>query len=112
MNRKFSWGALGRVQSFFFRPRRPSRALLDASWGRAVAQKVPKAFPEASGIGFGSRFGSKNDVFLMIFGVSAASFFRLVYGVDVGLFLCVFRLRAKTADVRHLQYLPHENVFF
>ena len=48
----------------------------------------------------------------MIFGVSAASFFRLVYGVDVGLFLCVFRLRAKTADMRKLQYLPHENVFF
>ena len=48
----------------------------------------------------------------MIFGVSAASFFRFVYGVDVGLFLCVFRLRAKTADMRNLQYLPHENVFF
>ena len=48
----------------------------------------------------------------MIFGVSAASFFRLVYGVDVCLFLCVFRLRAKTADMRNLQYLLHENEFF
>ena len=48
----------------------------------------------------------------MIFGVSAASFFRLLYGVDVCLFLYVLRLRAKTADMRNLQYLPHENVFF
>ena len=85
---------------------------MDASWGRAVAQKVPRAVPEAPGIGFGSRFGSENVVFLMIFGVSAASFSRLLYGVDVCLFLYVFRLRAKTADMRNLQYLPHENVFF
>ena len=48
----------------------------------------------------------------MIVWVSAASFFHRVFGVDVCMFLCAFRLRAKTADMRNLQYLPHENVFF
>ena len=88
-------------------------------------QSVPEAIFGASGRQPGSEeaSGSLRDrfwepfwlqkcCFLMIFWVSAASFFHRVFGVDVCMFLCAFRLRAKTADMRNLQYLPHENVFF
>ena len=48
----------------------------------------------------------------MIFRVSAVSFFSCVFGVGVRLFFYVFRFRAKTADMRKMQYLLCQNLFF
>ena len=108
----FSQGRPWKFPSFFFRPWRPPRALLESSWRGSRAQEASKALPEASGVDFWRHFGSQNGAFFGFFRASVAWCFSLAFGqFFVRLSFCLKDVRAPRANGAHADYIVKTDGF-
>ena len=108
----FSQGRPWKFPSFFFRPWRPPRALLESSWRGSRAQEASKALPEASGVDFWRHFGSQNGAFVGFVRASVAWCFSLAFGqFVVRLSFCLKDVRAPRANGAHADYIVKTNGF-
>ena len=80
----FSQGRPWKFPSFFFRPWRPPRALLESSWRGSRAQEAAKALPEASGVDFWRHFSSQNGALFGFF----SSFRGMVFFACIWTVVC------------------------
>ena len=108
----FFQGCPWKFPSFFFRPCRPPRALLESSWRGSRAQKAAKALPEAAGVDFWRHFGSQNGAF---FGF-CSSFRGMVFFACIWTGFCstffLFEGCSRSARKRRTRRLYRKNQWF
>ena len=108
----FSQGRPWKFPSFFFRPWRPPRALLESSWRGSRAQEAAKALPEAPGVVFWRHVGSQNGAF---FGF-CSSFRSMVFFACIWIIFCstffLFEGCSRSARKRRTRRLYRKNKWF
>ena len=105
----FSQGRFWKFPSFFFRPWRPPRALLESSWRGSRAQEASKALSEASGV---DCILAPKTVFFVVFRASMAWCFSLAFGqFFVRLSFCLKDVRAPRANGAHADYIVKTDGF-
>ena len=110
----FSQGRPWKFPSFFFRPWRPPRALLESSWRGSRAQEAAKALPEASGVDFWRHFGSQNGAFFFLAFFSSfrgMGFFAFIWTVFCSTFF-LFEGCSRSARKRRTRRLYRKNQWF
>ena len=107
----FSQGRPWKFPSFFFRPWRPPRALLESSWRGSRAQEAAKALPEASGVDFWRYVGFQNGVFCFISSFRGMVFFACIWTVVCSTFF-LFEGFSRSARKPRTRRLHRKNQWF